>query len=47
MCDDEPDLDDEPCGSCDNCGCDIYPDEDCDGLCDQCSWWESLFCEYE
>jgi hypothetical protein len=29
----------EPVGSCDNCGCDIYPGEGDDGLCDQCEWY--------
>ncbi len=28
----------EPCGSCDECGTNLYPDEDYDGLCDQCAW---------
>lgn len=28
---------DEPVGSCDWCGSNIY-DDDCDGLCDQCAW---------
>lgn len=38
---DEPiPLDCQPVGSCDECGCDIYPDEyHGDGLCDQCAWW--------
>lgn len=31
---------DEPVDFCDNCGSDIYEDEDDgSGLCDQCQWW--------
>jgi hypothetical protein len=38
---DEPDS--EPCGSCDECGADIFPDEDDgSGLCDQCSFYAEL-----
>lgn len=41
---DEDDIDvlgdsfEEPCGSCDECGCDIYEGDDWpeEGLCDQC-----------
>jgi hypothetical protein len=34
-----PEEDDygEPCGSYDNCGCDLFGAEHMDGLCDQCS----------
>lgn len=36
---DDDDWDDnEPIGSCDLCGCNLYPDDDWDGLCNQCSW---------
>lgn len=42
-CFDDPwfDEDDgEPLGSCENCGSDLYADDDLDNeLCDQCSWW--------
>lgn len=38
--DDEYDSDTaEPVGSCDECGGDLYPDDDYDGVCGQCSWW--------
>jgi hypothetical protein len=30
-----------PCGSCDNCGTNIYPDDD-DGLCNQCAWFDAM-----
>lgn len=40
--DDDEDIDtgdfDEPVGSCDECGVDLYGDERYEGLCDQCSW---------
>lgn len=36
--DDEGD-DDEPVGSCDNCGVNLEADEMTEWLCDQCSWW--------
>lgn len=29
----------EPVGSCENCGGNVYPNDE-DGLCDQCSWYE-------
>lgn len=28
----------EPIGSCEECGVDIYADDD-DWLCGQCAWW--------
>ena len=28
----------EPIGSCDECGCNLYPDDEWDGLCNQCAW---------
>jgi len=32
-------LNAEPIGSCDECGCNLYPDgDDYGGLCDQCAW---------
>ena len=36
MSDDE--ADDEPVGSCDNCGVNLYHDDD-ENYCDQCLWW--------
>lgn len=34
------DRDDEPVGSCESCGCNIYADDDDgSGLCDECQWW--------
>lgn len=40
---DEPDDvfegDGEPTGSRDECGCNLYHDDDYDGLCSQCAWW--------
>lgn len=30
--------DNEPIGSCDLCGTNLYPDDEWDGLCNQCSW---------
>ncbi|HEY1186924.1 MAG TPA: hypothetical protein VGE74_04670 [Gemmata sp.] len=30
--------DNEPVGSCDNCGGNLYPDDDWDGLCNSCAW---------
>lgn len=33
---DEP-YNDEPCGSCQYCGCNLYYEDDLD-LCDQCLW---------
>jgi hypothetical protein len=35
------DGDDEPCGSCEACGGNLYPEDDYyDGaLCDQCQWY--------
>lgn len=35
----ESDGADEPVGSCENCGCNLYED-DCGILCSQCNWWE-------
>ena len=29
---------DEPVGSCEWCGGNLYPDTDWDGLCDSCAW---------
>lgn len=34
---DPADWDNEPVGSCDWCGTNLYPDDD-DELCDQCLW---------
>jgi ribosomal protein L37E len=28
----------EPIGSCDECGTNLYADDDWDGLCNQCAW---------
>lgn len=37
--DSEYDPDDEPIGSCDNCGGNVYPSDYSDGtLCDECEW---------
>lgn len=33
----DDEYDDEPCGSCENCGCNLYPEDDFH-LCDQCQW---------
>ena len=33
------DDDGEAIGSCDNCGCNLYRDEDYDGLCSGCAWY--------
>lgn len=30
----------EPIGSCDNCGVNIYEEDSYDGLCSQCHWSE-------
>jgi hypothetical protein len=38
---DEPDWSDEPTGSCDGCGVNLYGEEQVEGLCDQCSWARS------
>lgn len=39
----ESDGDDEPIGSCDNCGCNIYAyEDDGSGLCDQCQWFAAM-----
>jgi hypothetical protein len=32
---------DEPVGSCENCGTNLYPDDD-DELCDQCLWQQRM-----
>jgi hypothetical protein len=32
------DVEDEPIGSCDVCGVNLYGDENSVGLCDQCAW---------
>jgi hypothetical protein len=32
------DVEDEPTGSCDDCGSNLYGDENSGGLCDQCAW---------
>lgn len=29
---------DDPIGSCENCGVNIYENDDCEGLCSQCDW---------
>ncbi len=29
----------EPVGSCDECGCNLYQDDEWDGLCNQCAWY--------
>lgn len=29
---------DGPIGSCDECGCNLYADDDYDGLCGKCAW---------
>lgn len=44
----EPDMDgddlgqdddfNEPVGSCDNCECNLYADDEWDGLCNACYW---------
>lgn len=34
----DDDYDDEPTGSCDECGCNVYDGED---YCEQCEWWLS------
>lgn len=34
--DDEYDWD-EPCGECENCGGNLYREDE--ELCDQCAWW--------
>lgn len=40
--DDYPDEDwdssSEPVGSCDECGTNLYADDEWDGLCNQCAW---------
>jgi transcription elongation factor Elf1 len=36
--DDVPDDSNEPIGSCENCGTNLYEGDDPD-LCDQCLWW--------
>lgn len=36
--DDAWDECDEPIGSCEFCGTNLYPDDDWDGLCNQCAW---------
>lgn len=36
---DPAEWDGEPVGSCDNCGCNLYADDEWDGLCNQCAWW--------
>lgn len=28
----------EPIGSCENCECNLYADDEWNGLCDQCAW---------
>lgn len=33
--------DDQPVGSCELCGVNLYEDDD-DELCDQCLWWSSI-----
>lgn len=33
---------DEPSGSCEWCGTNLYPEEDYDGLCSQCAWHADL-----
>jgi Zn finger protein HypA/HybF involved in hydrogenase expression len=35
---DDIDDDCEPTGSCDECGTNLYRDDDWDGLCSQCAW---------
>lgn len=42
--DDYPYSGEEPCGSCDWCGTDIYPADPGseDGLCEQCAWHADL-----
>lgn len=36
---------DEPIGSCDNCGVNVYEDEDDgSGLCNQCQWFAAMNC---
>lgn len=31
-------YDQEPIGSCEWCSVNLYPDDEYDGLCDQCAW---------
>lgn len=38
--DEDYEDDNEPCGSCDNCGVNLYPDDDPE-LCDQCLFYAS------
>ena len=38
---DERERDDEPTGSCERCGCNLYGDEEVMGVCDSCEWYES------
>lgn len=39
----ESDEPDEPIGSCDNCGVNVYEDEDDgSGLCGQCQWFAAM-----
>lgn len=35
--DDDQGYNDEPIGSCEECGCNLYPEDDFH-LCDQCQW---------
>ena len=38
--DDDEEDDSEPVGSCIECGCNLYIDDDLDEwMCDQCLWW--------
>jgi hypothetical protein len=37
--DEEWDITEEPRGSCENCGCDLYDDDAYGDLCGQCEWW--------
>ena len=39
--DDARDEDNEPVGSCEECGTNLYPDDEWDGLCNQCYWLSS------
>lgn len=36
--DDACDKYEEPIGSCDECGCNLWADDEYDGLCGQCAW---------
>lgn len=38
---DEWDCSGEPVGSCENCGTNLYEDDD-EELCDQCIWWAEV-----